>query len=183
MTGGNMKKITVLACVLICGLGIQGVGAEDLTFPKTEAEFVKALSVKPSSHGLTRGLNTRGLGGITPPTEPPKAGALINFDYDSDWIKPESYNLLDNVGSALNGGLSDAVIFVVGHTDSRGSEAYNHDLSIRRAQAVADYLINRHAISKSRLVVDGSGESTPIADNQTATGRAMNRRVEFIRKQ
>jgi len=178
-----MKKISMIICVLICGLGVTSIHAEELTFPETEAEFVKALSIKPNALGLTRGLNTRGLGGITPPAKPPKVGALINFDYDSAYIRGESYSLLDKFGDALNGGLSDAVILVVGHTDSTGSEAYNQDLSVRRAKAVAHYLINKHHISISRLMVEGYGESTPIADNQTDKGRSMNRRVEFVRKQ
>ena len=183
MIGGGMQKITLIVCVLLGGLGIHGVDAQDLAFPKTEAEIVRALSIQPNAHGKTRGLNTRGLGGITAPTEPPKVGALVNFDYDSDWIKEESHDLLDKFGNALNGGLSDAVIFVVGHTDSSGSEAYNQDLSMRRAKAVANYLIHQHNISESRLVVEGYGESTPIADNQSEKGRSMNRRVEFVRKQ
>ena len=108
---------------------------------------------------------------------------MINFDYDSDIIKPESYGLLDNFGNALKGGLSDAVIIVVGHTDSSGTEEYNQKLSVRRAKSVADYLIGRHHISDNRFVVQGYGESAPLADNQTPAGRSMNRRVEFIRQQ
>ena len=107
---------------------------------------------------------------------------MINFDYDSDIIKPESYDLLDSFGSALKGGLSDAVIIVAGHTDSSGTDEYNNMLSVRRAKAVAEYLIDRHSISEARLVVQGYGEATPIADNQTPKGRSLNRRVEFIRE-
>ena len=177
-----MKTSAAIAFLVIFGLASQWALAQDLRFPQSEAEFVDALSAKPQPRGLTRGL-TRGLGGITAPTTPPKVGALITFDYDSDWIKQESYGLLDNVGKALNGGLSDAVLIVVGHTDSRGSAEYNRTLSIRRARAVADYLIDQHAIDASRLVVQGYGESQPIADNHTADGRSKNRRVEFVRKQ
>jgi outer membrane protein OmpA-like peptidoglycan-associated protein len=182
-----LKKIiiTAIACL---GLAGHHVAAEELRFPKTEAEFVDALSTgdkkgfQSNTRGLTRGMNKRGVGGITPPSTPPKVGALINFDIDSARIKPESYDLLDNLGNALNGGLSDAKIIVAGHTDSTGSATYNDQLSIRRAKSVADYLIYRHRISDARLWVQGFGESTPIADNTTAEGRALNRRVEFIRK-
>ena len=179
-----MKKTLVIVFVLIFGLVFKSSVAEELRFPKTEAEFTEALSIRSpaGSDAKTRGIGTRGIGGISEPTTPPKVGALIRFDYDSDWIKPESYSLLDNLGNALNGGLSDAVILVVGHTDSIGTEAYNNELSVRRARAVADYLIYQHNISDTRLVVKGIGESTPIADNQTPKGRSMNRRVEFVRE-
>ena len=109
-------------------------------------------------------------------------GALINFDHDSDAIKPESYDLLDNFGKALNGGLGDATVIIAGHTDSSGSSAYNDTLSVKRARAVQDFLIVRHQIENERLIVRGFGESDPIADNRTSEGRALNRRVEFIRK-
>ena len=182
-----MKK-TLIVVIVIFGFASQGIFAEEMKFPKSEAEFVDALSIKKpaelpaNTRGLTRTPDTRGLGGITEPSKPLKAGALINFDYDSDIIKPESYDLLDSLGSALKGGLSDAVIIVAGHTDSSGTDEYNNLLSVRRAKAVAEYLIDRHHISGTRLVVQGYGESTPIADNQTPEGRSMNRRVEFIRE-
>ncbi len=183
-----MKKKTLIVVIAIFGFASQGIFAEEMKFPKSEAEFVDALSIKKpaglpaNTRGLTRGLDKRGLGGITEPSTPVKAGALINFDYDSDIIKPESYNLLDSFGNALKGGLSDAVIIVAGHTDSSGTDEYNNMLSVRRAKAVADYLIDRHHISEDRLVVQGYGEYMPIADNQTLNGRSLNRRVEFIRE-
>jgi OOP family OmpA-OmpF porin len=69
---------------------------------------------------------------------------------------------------------------VVGHTDSSGAEAYNQKLSERRAQAVADYL-QAKGIATGRLTASGAGESQPIADNKTADGRALNRRVVLKR--
>ncbi|ENP0852033.1 OmpA family protein, partial [Vibrio parahaemolyticus] len=68
---------------------------------------------------------------------------------------------------------------IVGHTDSSGPEAYNQRLSEHRAQAVADYL-KRMGIAESRLMVMGQGESHPVASNDTAEGRAQNRRVEVV---
>ena len=67
---------------------------------------------------------------------------------------------------------------VDGHTDSIGSDAYNQKLSVRRAQAVADYL-EKGGIAASRMTVKGFGESQPVASNDTAEGRAENRRVEL----
>jgi outer membrane protein OmpA-like peptidoglycan-associated protein len=67
---------------------------------------------------------------------------------------------------------------VIGHTDNRGSDEYNYDLSRRRAAAVADELIS-DGVSPSRIGTRGEGESRPVATNDTPEGRAMNRRVEI----
>jgi OOP family OmpA-OmpF porin len=69
---------------------------------------------------------------------------------------------------------------VVGHTDSSGAEAYNQQLSERRAAAVVKYLESK-GISAGRLTASGAGENEPIADNATAEGRALNRRVVLTR--
>jgi outer membrane protein OmpA-like peptidoglycan-associated protein len=70
-------------------------------------------------------------------------------------------------------------IEVAGHTDSRGSDAYNIKLSQRRAEAVRDYLISK-GIAADRLSAKGYGESQPVADNATDEGRFKNRRVELV---
>jgi outer membrane protein OmpA-like peptidoglycan-associated protein len=71
----------------------------------------------------------------------------------------------------------DSLVDVYGHTDSTGADQYNMDLSQRRADAVSRYLISR-GVSSARLQAKGMGESYPVADNNTAEGRAKNRRVE-----
>ena len=70
-------------------------------------------------------------------------------------------------------------LLVLGHTDSIGSELYNLQLSIRRAEAVAEHLRTR-GIALARLTADGRGEAEPVADNATDAGRAANRRVEIL---
>jgi len=67
---------------------------------------------------------------------------------------------------------------IEGHTDSKCSESYNRTLSRKRAEAIVDYLTGK-GIERSRLEIVPLGESQPIADNNTAEGRAMNRRVEI----
>jgi outer membrane protein OmpA-like peptidoglycan-associated protein len=67
---------------------------------------------------------------------------------------------------------------VEGHTDSIGSDAYNQGLSERRANAVRDVLVEQHGIETSRVSAVGYGEARPVADNDTDSGRAINRRVE-----
>ena len=72
----------------------------------------------------------------------------------------------------------DIRVSVVGHTDSVGADAYNLDLSMRRAQSVISYLVDK-GIARHRFEADGKGEAQPISSNDTATGRARNRRIEF----
>ena len=67
---------------------------------------------------------------------------------------------------------------VEGHTDAIGSDAYNQGLSERRANAVRDVLVNQHGIESGRFSSVGYGESRPVADNDSDSGRAINRRVE-----
>jgi outer membrane protein OmpA-like peptidoglycan-associated protein len=70
-------------------------------------------------------------------------------------------------------------VFIEGYTDSVGSDDYNQGLSSRRAESVQAYLVGQ-GIDRARLSASGLGESAPVADNESATGRQMNRRVEII---
>ena len=85
---------------------------------------------------------------------------------------------LDRISTALNE-TPGTEILVIGHTDAAGSELHNMQLSIRRAEAVVEYLRLR-GIALTRLQADGRGETEPFADNGTEGGRAKNRRVEMI---
>lgn len=104
----------------------------------------------------------------------------ILFDVNSDRIKPESYGALQDIAKTLKE-VTDVNIKIVGHTDADGDDAKNLELSKRRAQAVRDVLNKEFGIELSRMEVDGKGESEPIESNTTLTGKAMNRRVEFIK--
>ncbi len=101
----------------------------------------------------------------------------ITFNTDEYLIKNEFYDTLDSVGKVLYK-YKDTQLDVIGHTDSTGNDQYNMTLSQRRANSVAAYLENR-GIPGNRLTVIGMGETQPIADNNTAAGRAQNRRVEL----
>ncbi len=104
-----------------------------------------------------------------------------SFDFNSSNLKPEFKPTLDRVADVLHSDPNQR-IQVVGHTDSKGSEAYNQTLSERRAQATADYLVSQ-GVARSQISVAGRGESEPRADNSTAAGRAQNRRVEIYLQQ
>lgn len=101
----------------------------------------------------------------------------ITFDTDQDHIKPAFYPTLDSVAIVLHE-FNRTHVEVDGHTDSDGSDAYNEDLSLRRAGSVADYLESQN-LNPHRFEVAGMGKRQPIATNATAEGKAQNRRVEI----
>jgi OmpA-OmpF porin, OOP family len=117
-----------------------------------------------------------------PPPPPPPAKRKIvlrgvNFDFDKSNIRADARPVLDEAISVLQreGGIA---VIAEGHTDAVGTDAYNQRLSERRAAAVRDYLV-KGGISSSRIRTAGFGESRPVASNDTAEGRAQNRRVEL----
>lgn len=101
----------------------------------------------------------------------------IYFDFDKTTLKSESFVELNKVVDFLKQNASVS-IEISGHTDSKGSDTYNLNLSQGRSQSVVDYLIGQ-GIESSRLQAQGYGESKPIDSNDTEAGRANNRRVEF----
>ena len=104
-------------------------------------------------------------------------GKVVEFEVKSYALTSEGETLLDEISTALES-VPKVRVRITGHTDSQGSHEENQVLSELRAQAVLDYLVARGA-DRSRFDVVGLGESEPIADNDTAEGRARNRRIEF----
>ncbi len=102
----------------------------------------------------------------------------VFFDTAKATIKKRSFGLLNDVAAVLQQNKQITKIRIEGHTDDRGSDKYNQDLSERRAASVRTYLIEQ-GVDEGRLESKGYGESTPIADNKTSAGRDQNRRVEF----
>ncbi|MBK5213164.1 MAG: OmpA family protein [Flavobacteriaceae bacterium] len=101
----------------------------------------------------------------------------ILFDYDKATIRKESYSALQSIADIMKE-YPNANFLVEGHTDSRGSDAYNMKLSKERAASVRDYLTTI-GMQGARLTSEGFGEDRPIATNNTAAGRQQNRRVEI----
>jgi outer membrane protein OmpA-like peptidoglycan-associated protein len=102
----------------------------------------------------------------------------VNFAFGSATLLPAAEPVLMEVGRVLTA-RSDR-LELVGHTDSVGADAYNQQLSLRRAQAVRDFLArNFPSLGTNRFEARGLGESQPVADNTSATGRSQNRRVEI----
>lgn len=102
----------------------------------------------------------------------------VQFQTGKAVIKTSSYGILNEVADIMVQN-PDYHLLINGHTDSQGSEASNLTLSQKRADAVKNYL-GRKGVSADRITANGFGETQPIADNETAEGRALNRRVEFL---
>lgn len=99
------------------------------------------------------------------------------FDFDKANLKDEGKAKLDDLAGKVQG-LNLEVIIATGHTDARGSDAYNQKLSVKRADAVKTYLAGK-GIEATRIYTEGKGEAQPVADNKSDDGRAKNRRVEI----
>ena len=101
----------------------------------------------------------------------------LNFDFDKSVVKPQYFELLRNVKDYVE--QNDFRLTIIGHTDSKGTDAYNMALGMRRAIAVRDKLLE-FGLDPARIVgVESRGESQPIAPNDTDEGRFQNRRIQF----
>ncbi|MBX7127072.1 MAG: OmpA family protein [Cyclobacteriaceae bacterium] len=112
-----------------------------------------------------------------------KADSLIvlralEFETNSYRLTSAHYGQLDSLAAFLSRHTS-LTVFVSGHTDSLGSERHNVNLSSRRAEVVAEYLVD-HGASWDRITFEGFGSAQPLASNQTAAGRKQNRRVQVL---
>jgi OOP family OmpA-OmpF porin len=123
----------------------------------------------------------------TPPPPPPppapaprKIATLTgpNFDFNKSTLTASGRKLVDHAIQVLKSE-PNTNVSVEGHTDAVGTDAYNMKLSQHRADAVREYMV-AHGISESRITTKGWGKTKPVATNDTAAGRAQNRRVEII---
>lgn len=105
--------------------------------------------------------------------------ADVLFDFDKADIRSDAASALAHLATLIRAypsGRAD----VEGHTDSKGDDAYNQRLSLRRAEAVRRWLVEREGIEAGRLATRGAGESRPVASNDDEAGRQRNRRVEVV---
>lgn len=101
----------------------------------------------------------------------------IQFEFNSSVLKTSSYATLETISQQIKNS-GNTKFLVNGHSSAEGTEQRNMALSVDRANAVKAYLVN-NGVSSSRLITKGFGESQPVADNTTESGRVLNRRVEI----
>ena len=102
---------------------------------------------------------------------------MVNFAFNSSELSSAAKTNLDKLAKVLVNN-PDTNINIYGHTDNKGTDAYNMTLSEKRANSVVNYLAS-HGVKRNRMFAKGMGESDPVATNETEAGRAENRRVEF----
>jgi outer membrane protein OmpA-like peptidoglycan-associated protein len=134
-------------------------------------DIVDALTPKEATRGLTVK--------ETNPEEAPSISMRVTFAYNSDELENDAILALRALGAALRDPrLADYKFQIIGHTDAKGSDEYNLELSKRRAAAVVEHLVFFHNVDRNRLVAIGMGEQDPI--NKGDPEAAENRRVEII---
>lgn len=109
----------------------------------------------------------------------PSIDVRVNFAFDSSALTEKGRSQADEMGKALKR-LGDFEVVLIGHTDSRGSSAYNDRLSLERAKAVRDYLVGRQAIDPGWLRIQGKGEREPLYQGNAPQTHRLNRRVEVL---
>ncbi len=105
----------------------------------------------------------------------------IEFAYDSSFLRPEYFPLLNDIGRTLtNHAIEKDVMVIEGHTDSDGGEPYNFNLSLKRARAVKSFLITHFPIAPARIKIIGYGETAPLASNTSDLNKQFNRRATCL---
>lgn len=104
----------------------------------------------------------------------------VKFGFDTSDLSPEAASALDDFAAKIKEDNKNVYVEIQGHTDNIGSEKYNQELGLLRAEAVRRYLNQKQSFPLHRINVISYGKTTPIADNKTRTGRAQNRRVVLV---
>ena len=164
---GRRKLVLVFILMMIFSLSLT---ARRLTTTQMRDNTIRINAMELDEHDITR---VRGPKEVTIVLD----SRSLNFDFDKSNVKAEYYGILENLKSYME--YNDYEVSIIGHTDSMGTDAYNIALGQRRADSVKSKLIEM-GLSSDRIVSTSSrGESEPIATNETAEGRAENRRIEF----
>jgi outer membrane protein OmpA-like peptidoglycan-associated protein len=157
--------------------------APNAVFPRTDTLFIAVSSAAEDYPILIGPIRVAG-GGRDLYDRLARDGRVatqgILFASGSDRIRPESTPTLVEIGRMLEEH-PELNLSIEGHTDTDGDDAFNQDLSERRAAAVRTYIIEHYDVEDGRLVTSGFGESRPVTDNASPEAKQQNRRVELVR--
>lgn len=167
-----MKSVAGLATLVATVVAFASPGFASAQDTPSVQQLTEQLQQAPLTRGLRRNLS------VESTTERPSVSLLIQFDFDSARVRPESEQTLRNLADALRSpALEHSRFAVEGHTDAKGGATYNQALSQRRAEAVRDLLV-RDGVEAARLAPAGKG-ATELADRQDPYA-AANRRVRVV---
>lgn len=164
----RIGRVGIAALALVVALGVSPARAED----KPQVVYPDPVEVIYSVGAIDGAVSTKVRKNATVTT----LSGDVNFEVDSDQLTARAKEILDSLAADWSKA-KPSTVTVTGYTDSVADDAYNLDLSKRRAKAVGDYLKGK--VSGLSLTTDGKGEADPIGDNGTDEGRAQNRRVEI----
>ena len=165
------------AAILVLGASLAYLAPAGVARAQPEAPSAEQMIEQLKSPPRTRGLRNLSVEAAAPASRP-SLSLLIQFDFDSARVRPESQQALANLAQALQSpALADSRFAVEGHTDAKGREDYNRKLSEQRAQAVAEFLAAR-GVNSARLAPAGKGASELA--NRADPYAAENRRVRIV---
>ncbi len=179
---GNGFELDIDPLIATAGLAYRwnGAGCGPCEAPYTEPEAAPAAPAPPPPPPPAPEPTPVAPPPPPPPPPPPvEEREVIHFDSSSARVSNIGKAKLDEVALKLKQD-PELVAIVVGHADSTGNDAINDPLSLRRAEAVKAYLVDRHQIDADRISTEGRGSREPVADNDTRQGRAENRRAVVI---
>lgn len=164
---GNIRSASSVLTLAVALSACTGAGPKNAAPPPVEPPVVVPVEPTPPPAPPV----------VAKPAAPKFVLTDVNFEFDKATLTPGAASILDNAATVINE-YPGVRYRIDGHTDSIGSQAYNEDLSRRRATRVYDYLETR-GVAGERMDVNAYGETRPIAPNDTAVGRAKNRRVDI----
>ncbi len=165
-----VMRMATITLTILFGFANEMAGAQESAPTLTPEQMVEQLKPKP--------MRSRSLRNLAVEVAPPSLSLLIQFDFNSARVRPESQESLDNLAQAMKStDLQTAKFAIEGHTDLRGRQDYNQRLSQQRAEAVRDYLQQR-SVNADRLTASGKG-ATELANPENPFA-AENRRVRVV---
>ena len=160
---------------IILGIMLLLVSVPNLAFRKLTTTQIRENTIRINALELNE-IDITKVKGPTEVTVVLDERALL-FDFDKSNVKPQYYGILQNLKEYIEA--NDYEVTIVGHTDAKGTNEYNMKLGMRRAESVKAKLLE-FGVPADRIVgVESRGEEEPVATNDTAEGRAQNRRIEF----